>query len=674
MKNDLKRFFLLSIFVLTGLHVWAYTSMDAGDPEIPTSIPTFDLESSHVIPIFCEQYEEPGYQDSDLGIASAGNWGQNADQIVEEVELVSGNKTLHLTNWNVYPMKIHKNSSAMDLTGMDYLHCSVYLMGELDGSGKPVTFTVWMNDKEGEYRSTPSLNLHRGEWVSVSIPLCHYADHLDLSQAYVLRPALGGYKKQEIYLDNIFAYKGEPLPGEVAEACSDVPPVPKPIQDKTDGVLPDMNKAFLGVNLASASGGNVPGSFGFDYMYPKNEDLYYYKAKGVRLLRIPFRAARVQHELNADLDFDAEKSDIKALQAVVREAERLGMWVMLDMHDFCERTLIASDGTRRTYEYGVAGYTQDKVWHEDTEVVVTKEHFADIWKKLAVAFKDYKNIWGYDLMNEPKGINIDILFDDYQAAIDAIREVDMNTPIVIEGKNYAGAKDWPATSDKLKNLIDPADKLIFQAHTYFDDDNSGTYNENYDKEVGTNIEVYKERLDPFINWLKENNKRGMLGEYGVPYNEHAQGDPRYMDLIDDVFAYLKEKQLTSTYWCGGAMYDAYILAVQPAKDYATEKSTMKVMEKYIENFDDGVWDAVHNVKSDVAVAVYPTVAESNVNVSASQSIKEIQLYNAIAQEVYGQAVVGKQATVDMSGLAKGNYLLTVILNSGERITRKISKI
>lgn len=117
------------------------------------------------------------------------------------------------------------------------------------------------------------------------------------------------------------------------------------------------------------------------------------------------------------MDYDADKSDIKALAAVVKEAERLGMWVMLDMHDYCERNI---DGV--LYEYGVAGR---KVWNSSknswgdweamSEVILTKEHFADLWKKIATEFKDYTNIWGYDLMNEPKGIDINILFDDYQA-------------------------------------------------------------------------------------------------------------------------------------------------------------------------------------------------------------------------------------------------------------------
>ena len=44
---------------------------------------------------------------------------------------------------------------------------------------------------------------------------------------------------------------------------------------------------------------------------------------------------------------------------------------------------------------------------------------------------------------------------------------------MVEGKNYAGAAGWEGSSDKLKDLVDPCNKLVYQAHTYFDKDNSG---------------------------------------------------------------------------------------------------------------------------------------------------------------------------------------------------------
>ncbi len=642
---------------------------DPGTPQepsdVPTTVPTIDITADRVKSIFCEQFETEGYQE-EQGIVSAGNWGQNANQKEEFVEIVEGNSTLKLTSWDVFPFKVHKTSEVMDISDMDYLHCSVFLAGELDETGKAASITFWFNDKSNNAVSNnlPYMDLKKGEWVSVSIPLDNFSGQgFDLSQLYVIRLKVGGYKTQDIYVDNIFAYKGEAIPGSVGSNYSGSGDDKEPIQDSTAGELPPMDQPYLGVNLASASGGTVPGTFGFDYVYPKNEDLYYFKAKGMRLLRIPFRAPRLQHELGGELDYNEEKSDIKALASVVAEAERLGMWVLLDMHDYCERSI---DGV--LYEYGVAGkrvWDSNKnawgEWEATDAPYVTTAHFADLWKKIATEFKDYKNIWGYDLMNEPKGIDINVLFDNYQAAINAIREVDTKAQIVVEGKNYANSPSWESLSDKLKDLVDPANMdIVYEAHCYFDKDNSGTYQNSYDQEIGTNTEIYKQRIDPFIAWLKKNNKKGMLGEYGVPYNGHAKGDERYMDLIDDVFAYLKENQLTSTYWCGGAMYDAYALSVQPDKDYYTEKSTMKIMEPYIKNFaNEASVTGVAAAEKTAVVKVYPNPVGDVLNVSTGAPMQRIDVFNLMGQMVCSASVDGSEAVLNVASLESGCYMLRI---------------
>ena len=340
------------------------------------------------------------------------------------------------------------------------------------------------------------------------------------------------------------------------------------------------------------------------------------------------------------------------------------MWVLLDMHDYMERTI---DGV--LYEYGVAGR---RVWNsssnswgtwEATDApVVTTAHFADLWKKIATEFRDYTNIWGYDLMNEPKGIDINILFDNYQAAINAIREVDTKAPIVVEGKNYANSQAWESLSDKLKDLADPQGKIVYEAHAYFDRSNSGTYPGKYDQEI-TNTEIYRDRIQPFVDWCGKNGKKGMLGEFGVPYTGHAQGDARYDELIDKVFAYLKEKQLTATYWCGGSMYDAYMLTVQPAKDYYTEKSTMKVMEKYIRDFDRSS-AGVDGITSDATVRF--VLDGDLLTVTGDTAVTGIALY-----DLGGRQILSGTASVDCASLAPGAYIARATTAAGMTYATKI---
>lgn len=439
--------------------------------------------------------------------------------------------------------------------------------------GEPITYETANGD--ANWRELPA-----DKWVSLDIPLANFVGRDFATGMAGFRIRKTG--KGTLYVDNIYFW------GQPTEGGSDYDPTKYPtIQDNTAGELPPMDEPMLGVNLASASGGSVPGTFGKDYIYPKMQDLYYYKAKGVRLIRFPFRAARVLENLDGEaLDYDQTNSDIKAMKAVVDEAERLGMWVFLDAHDYAERTI-----------NGIQQKLGDEVY--------TAEKFARMWKMIAEAFKDNKNIWGYDLQNEPK-VSAANLVPIYQAAINAIRTVDTKAQIIVEGANWASAYEWiygnrsdkqypeyPSTVDwsykassnwDLANLVDPQNKIVFEAHGYFDKDNSGTYQKGY-QEVD-----FRKRFAPFLEWCKVNNKKALIGEFGVPYvGAKTASDERWMTVIDEALDFFRSYQVNATYWCGGAMYEANELSVQPDKNalygnYNVEKSTMGVMDKYITNW------------------------------------------------------------------------------------------
>lgn len=664
-------------------NLYAHEDLSTVEPIAPpTTVPSFTLNASDVKSIYCEQFEDPGYQDSELGMTdvdSNGNlmfYGQNALQNREFVEIVPGNKTIRLTDWNDYPFKAHKNSSVMDISDMDYIHINAYLMSPLDITNKPATLTFYMHDKDGGKVDSPgntaSVAMVVGQWVSISIPLCHYEKHLDLTKAYVLRARVGGYGGMEAYIDNIFAYKGAPIAGSlVAADCEAVDPT-EPIQDSSSGKLPPRTDAFLGVNLASASGGTVPGTLGTNYRYPKLEDLYYFNAKGVKLIRFPFRWKRIQSELGGPL----VTQDINAMKEVVKEAERLGIWVMLDMHDFgtysLNDTTFAVDGrykVKNSNGYWGPWKTADGVTNRDLSA-----DFADVWGKLANEFKGFTNIWGYDLMNEPIDTDINMLRDSYQRVIDKIRAVDTKSAIVFEGNNYASASQWASVSDALKDLTDPiGNNIIYQAHTYFDNNMSGTYDEEYAVEV-TDFNVYKKRLDPFINWCKTNGKKGMLGEFGVPYNGAKFSDPKYMVLIDSVFSYLKQNQLTSTYWCAGAFYETNHITVQPDKDYATEKSTMLIMDKYIRNFHQGT-SSIGEIESDnIQISISPNPVTDNLTINSQNSIETIRIFNMYGQTIYERKNVdSSEETLNLSDLAQGNYLISIELKNNLPVVSKFIK-
>lgn len=342
-------------------------------------------------------------------------------------------------------------------------------------------------------------------------------------------------------------------------------PNPNPNPD-TNGSYPNAMIESFGVNLSGGEfGGVYPGSLGTHYGYPTYKDLDYFKTKKLTLIRFPFRWERVQYEMNGPLN----PFDLGKMKEFVKAAEDRDMPIILDMHNFARYSF---DGGKTLTVIG-------------TGPQLTKEHLADVWKKLALEFKSYKNIWAYDIMNEPFAMpSTTAWFEISQATINSIRQVDTETPILISGDRYSSAFHWVQYSDNLRNLVDPSDKLIYQAHIYFDKNTSGSYGSyvngvfvpsTYEAEEAT-AQTGVNRMKPFVEWLRKYNKKGLVGEYGIP-----DDDPRWNTVLENMLIYLRDNGVPGTYWSAGPRWGGYRLAVQPSDNYTKDRPQMTILEKYI---------------------------------------------------------------------------------------------
>lgn len=314
--------------------------------------------------------------------------------------------------------------------------------------------------------------------------------------------------------------------------------------------------APFGVNLAGAEFGKI----GTDhYGYPTVAELDYFKSKGLTLFRLPFKWERLQPELNGPLD----TKELKSIKTFVDEAAKRNLLVILDMHNYARRHV--GDST-----------------HIINNGVITAAHVADAWKKIAIEFKSYKNIWGYGLMNEPYNMPSEkAWFNIAQIIINKVREIDTKTPILVGGDFWSSAERWQALSSHLKDLKDPKNNLIFEAHVYFDEDASGSYKRSYEEEkahpmVGVN------RVKPFVNWLKQYGKRGFVGEYGIPDN-----DERWFPILENTLTYLKENGVNGTYWAAGPRWGKYKLSIEPrdGKDRPQMPSVAKFTHANAPNYN-----------------------------------------------------------------------------------------
>lgn len=317
----------------------------------------------------------------------------------------------------------------------------------------------------------------------------------------------------------------------------------------------DNAKMPFGVNLAGAEFYHKKmdgdGRLNRDYHYPTTRELDYWQSKDLRLIRLPFKWDRIQRTVGDTL----YRAEVEVIRNLLREADKRDMSILIDMHNY----------GRRNYEgkYRIIGDT------------LAPQHFAQVWAAIARELKDEPGLFGYGLCNEPHDMLPHCPWDSIaQVAIDSIRVYDRHTAIVVGGNEWSSAMRWQEVSDMLKDLRDPADNLIFEAHCYFDSDASGIYRNGYDEE-GAYPTIGIDRARPFVEWLKRNHKRGLVGEYGVPAD-----DQRWLDCLDLFLDYLSKNGVGGTYWAAGARWNKYILGIHPEEDYTKDKPQVAIMQKY----------------------------------------------------------------------------------------------
>ena len=307
------------------------------------------------------------------------------------------------------------------------------------------------------------------------------------------------------------------------------------------GIPPEA--AMVGVNLAGGEFGKTPGVPNKDYAYPGAKQFDYCKAKGLTVIRLPFKWERLQPKLMGSLD----EAELQRLDAAVKLAAERDLKLLLDVHNY-------------------ARYQGKLIGTDD----VPNAAFADFWQKLADHYKDEAAVFAYGVMNEPHGTN-GLWPAAAQAAVDAIRKVDRRHTIAVCGDGWSGAHSWKKVNAKLL-LNDPAGNLIYEAHQYFDRDSSGTYKQSYD-DSGATPQIGVDRLRPFVEWLKEHKQRGFIGEFGVP-----DDDPRWLEVLDNFLAAMKAERIGGTYWAAGGWWGKYPQSVEPRD--GKDRPQMEVLSFY----------------------------------------------------------------------------------------------
>ena len=277
---------------------------------------------------------------------------------------------------------------------------------------------------------------------------------------------------------------------------------------------------------------HLPGTLGTDYVYPTDtQRLRYFASHGLTLIRLPVLWERIQPTADGPLS----APDVAGIEAFLAAAAANGEQVILDLHNFGQY-------------YGTPLRSTDAA------------KFANLWQRLSEALGGRPGLFGYELMNEPHDLpgGSASWADLAQIATNAIRESDRSSWILVPGYGWQNAQFWPENNPTL-SVRDPAGRVLYAAHEYFDRNGSGTYAHSYEADETTAC-VGVERLQPFLQWLADRDARGIMTEYGVPDN-----DPRWLVVLDRFLAVLdaSPRILGGTYWPAGPWWGNDRLSVEP---------------------------------------------------------------------------------------------------------------
>ncbi|UCF38883.1 MAG: cellulase family glycosylhydrolase, partial [Acidobacteriota bacterium] len=208
--------------------------------------------------------------------------------------------------------------------------------------------------------------------------------------------------------------------------------------------------------------------------YVREADLVQLARWGFNSLRVPFH-----YELFYDRTTHSLREEgFSLLDQLIGWAARSRLWLILDMH--------CAPGGQNNGNISDSDGRVARLWTEPANQDLTVE----IWTEIARRYAAERQIIGYDLLNEPvmpSGYSNAVLKAFYQRLRTAIREVDTNHLLFVEG-------NWYGTDFSL--LTPPFDsKLVYTFHKYWSS-------------------TSEDSLRPFLDLRSRYNVPLWVGEFG----------------------------------------------------------------------------------------------------------------------------------------------------------------
>jgi len=240
------------------------------------------------------------------------------------------------------------------------------------------------------------------------------------------------------------------------------------------------------------------------------QDAAFVHSLGLNLLRLP---VNYRHFEDDSAPLVIRESGLRRLDRVIDICAAHGIYTIIDLH-------------------ALPGY-QNQHWHSDNPTHVAlfwkHKHFQDrvahLWEALAERYRGNAWVAGYNLINEPADPTGQMLMPVYRRLHDAIRAVDPDHILFLEGNRY---------SLDFHMFGEPWPNVVYTTHDYalpgFID--GGPY-PGISRGVHVDREVLEQTFLDRTKYMRETGTPIWVGEFGPVYTGDAERDAMRYRLLQD---------------------------------------------------------------------------------------------------------------------------------------------
>jgi endoglucanase len=257
--------------------------------------------------------------------------------------------------------------------------------------------------------------------------------------------------------------------------------------------------------------------------YFTESDAEYIHSLGLNLVRIPINYHLFEDDMNPRV---IKEEAFEHLDRVIDLCAKHHIYTIIDLH-------------------ALPGF-QNQHWHSDnpTHKALFWKHkdFQDralhLWEVIAERYKNQSWVAGYDLINEPAEPTGKKLFPYYKRLQEAIRKIDPNHILFLEGDRYA--TDFDSFTEVWDNAVYTNHDYAVPGFISGEDYPGYTLSRYYDKDTLEHDFLKKSEF------MLSNHVPIWVGEFGPVYTGNPVKDKMRYQILKDQLAYYNKYKVS---WC-----------------------------------------------------------------------------------------------------------------------------